>query len=345
MEILTKAKQLNTALENSNVEHIITRKLQLAYKAPSTESDPNVQKIEIGSNGRYKIEMAGASGGHVWTGNNDTATGGRAAKVTATFAFTKGQKLGFRVGGEGIGNADLAIISNPLYSNPIEKRDALRSKWGNSVNTWVGSKPGGWNGGGGGGRGHNFGFGVAPGSSGGGATDVRIYAGDSLSSTWTYDNNDPRIMVAAGGGGSAQSANQWDAFEGGHAGVAGQLITNGTRKGTTSTVEVTSDTGYAYTPWPSDPQAPGNSWYTKQPSPNGDKGANGGGDVYYEGRGGVGGGFKGGEAATTTTFKGVSATATGAGGSSHVKSNAISKTITLRNDQFGNGYAIIEWIQ
>ena len=356
MAILTKAKQLNAALENSNVVHIIVDKLEIAYKAPAAENDPNVQNVEIGSNGRYKIEMAGGSGGHVWTGKNDTATGGRAAKVTATFSFTQGQKLGFRVGGEGIGTADLAILNNPANFNAALKHAAIKKKWGNdAINPYRATKAGGWNGGGTGGQcivtgGLSDAWSWAPGSGGGGATDVRIYNGTGPDFVGTINFNaatDARIMVAAGGGGAGQASGAgWKPMGGGHAGQNGLSTQDGGfRVGTALQIQ-TADTGGTYTPYTSDPCPPGAPTYVKVNSAAGDNGRPG--NARFEGRGGGGGGFKGGEAVTEIdTYKGASTSTTtgsGAGGSSHVKSTALNKTITLRNDQFVNGYAVIEWI-
>ena len=383
--ILYKATELDTKLKAyiaycaaiPKSPRLVVKKLRLEYltaEQAGTGNTDRVQTVGIASKGKYNIELVGGSGGHVWTGSNMTTTGGKAARVLAKYTFdpvdkttdsqtivSKQKRLGFRIGGEGIGTAILSILNDPKNSTPALKKAALIAYWKNPT-AWKAQKPGGFNGGGSGGKqvgGKLEDYFWAPGSSGGGATDVRFYDGDSKELFDGSINFDPatdaRFMVAAGGGGSCQSSDggsayKWIAFTGGHAGVAGQLNLKGKRQGDGRTETVLSDTQFSYIPWIRDPMPPGGLSYQKADSANGDNGANGDSTV-YEGSGGGGGGFKGGEA-RIGDFKrslhnnsGAAGSATGAGGSSHIRKTGmtVSNEMLTLYDQYGNGYAIIEW--
>ncbi|MDR2521080.1 MAG: hypothetical protein LBC72_00795, partial [Spirochaetaceae bacterium] len=336
--ILSKAKQLSMTLEQCEAEYIIVPKIQLSYKNA-------VQDVLVGSNGDFKIELIGGSGGHVWTGTQMTTTGGYGAKVSAVFAFAAGQKLAVRTGGEGLGTARLDIVSRTDLS-AAEKTTALHELFEHDSVKWAASKPGGWNGGGLGGMngGNNDGrrWAWAPGSGGGGASDVRVYDGSGmLSSVFTYDDGDPRIIAAGGGGGAGQrsggsGASQYYAMAGGNGGVGNGLGgLNGRDYPAYNPLMGQATTGVSP---------------NKVPSWEGIGGKNGSTAGYDgEGRGGGGGGFQGGEAIDIRGYKGFTPTngyltGSGAGGSNHVKSTAKSKTESVHT-QFGTGSAVVEWLQ
>ena len=119
--------------------------------------------------GTYKIDLWGAQGG-----STSNAEGGKGAYTSGILSLTEGDTIYFYVGGQGSARSS---------SDP------------------AGAITGGWNGGGAGNK-NRTNYNQAN-SAGGGATDVRLVAGD-----WNDAQSlNSRIMVAAGGGGSYESDN------------------------------------------------------------------------------------------------------------------------------------------
>lgn len=240
----------------------IPKTISLSYKEYPT-TDPNniyqnetagagrVQSITVTKSGTYEIELWGASGGHTWGKNNLPGLGGKGGHIKGTVTLTEGQVLKFFVGGEGEGTAT-AQTKEQNGQVLFEKLVARYPKDGNlqtsdtSNANFKASNPGGWNGGGKGGYSAN----AYPGAgSGGGATDVRLLNVNNNNGAYSYDKditgpgqtsgNAPislRIMVAGGGGGSAQIAevpSQW--WPGIRGGWADDICYSGSYRGAQAT--------------------------------------------------------------------------------------------------------------
>jgi hypothetical protein len=323
----------------------------------------DVQSVTIAVTGSYEIDAYGASGGHVFSTNNNTATGGKGGRVKGTVNLAAGTVLKVRVGGEGTGTA--------LFN----QGSATFSK---IVAGYTDAHAGGYNGGGTGSDGSAV-YPTAGGSGGGGATDIRILDAPYSAGVNNYEKGvansvagganeglDRRIMVAAGGGGAAQcvqiGAADWPGLPGGDAGQNG--IVDGSNGGTGAPKN--SSGVYLY---PS-----GSYWYglqsaygSYQPartgnnagplsqlvaSPYGGKtsgtqlgiGANGQRERLLEGTGGGGGGYYGGEAIQNNPG---GVTASGAGGSNFVDSGTlktVSSQVTGLNSVYGNGKVTIRYV-
>ncbi|MDR0539503.1 MAG: InlB B-repeat-containing protein [Spirochaetaceae bacterium] len=281
------------------------------------------QSVTVLNSGVYEIELWGASGGHIWSKNSKTALGGKGGWTKGRIRLNAGDVLKFYVGQEGFGTA--------VYNGSSFSKITNFSAEGSGA-TYMGGHKGGWNGGGKGGLSYSGDY--AGGSGGGGATDVR-YVG-----TYSANKNDAgeysqRIMVAAGGGGAAQSAsynNGWPGLAGGDAGA------NGIRKGNIQTGGARAGGSAAQT---AAAFSDGSVTSGSQVGIGG-AGANGN-SVAYEGPGGGGGGYYGGE--SIATLRGTEYTSSGAGGSSYTggvfePSNRDSGL----NLSFGNGKAVIRYV-
>lgn len=125
------------------------------------------QVFTVPTDGYYNVELWGASGGSM-TDNSKTYNGGAGAYTKGTIYLTRGENIYIYVGGRGSNNVSLTSC---------EKDGEL----------------GGYNGGG-----TLLDGQCIYGSSGGGATDIRLNSG-----TWDdFNGLKSRIMVAAGGGGA-----------------------------------------------------------------------------------------------------------------------------------------------
>jgi hypothetical protein len=303
---VAKARQL-TALLNANPNLVvIVPEMVLSYQEVA-------QKVTLAHNAKYQLDLKGGSGGHMWTKRSYTAPGGKGGHVTAQFNFNANTELAVRTGGEGEGTA---TYNGSAYARVDNTK-------------YISAKPGGWNGGGSGSAGQKSGNDYfAAGGAGGGSTDVRPWSDSESNTLLTCDEaNDPRIAVAAGGGGAAQSpgSGQWYAIPGGNAG----------ERGKTYKMSATSeDVSRAPLPGESDDEKGRNA--TK-------------GSSCYEGRGGGGGGFKGGDSVHGSQYKGDTSNnivCSGAGGTNYVRSDRVSDpapALTVAG-QWGNGAATITWI-
>ncbi|MDR2468504.1 MAG: hypothetical protein LBD22_06050 [Spirochaetaceae bacterium] len=258
----------------------------------------------------YSLEATGASGGHQTnTTKESSALGGRGGHVRASYEFPPHTQLTVRAGSQGKGTATY---------------DQITSNYTLLKKNYTETKPGGWPNGGSGGHGSgsgpdfsDAGDSWAPGTGGGGSTDIMLgnISGSPavFSQRFTYTQDDIRFVVAGGGGGCAQRANSpWPVASGGDAAGEGHVF------GSIS------------------PPLSG-------AAPN-DFGMNGkggfdntGGDG--EGNGGGGGGFKGGATNTSVAHQQTS----GAGGLNHVRLGAISQEITTAAT-YGDGWARIAWL-
>ena len=158
-----KAKITLTTVEQRDKQEI-NNKIDSSYKY-TYEYNGNYQIFKVPYDGIYKIKLYGAQGGSYST----TYIGGKGAYTTGNIYLTKGTQLYIYVGGKG----------TTTYSN---KTKTL----------------GGWNGGG---------FGIWSsdtdvGSSGGGATDIRLVKTTALDIWDEFESLKSRIMVASGGGGA-----------------------------------------------------------------------------------------------------------------------------------------------
>lgn len=125
------------------------------------------QVFTVPTDGYYNVELWGAQGGSM-TDNSKTYNGGAGAYTKGTIYLTRGENIYIYVGGRGSNNVSLTSC---------EKDGEL----------------GGYNGGG-----TLLDGQCIYGSSGGGATDIRLNSG-----TWDdFNGLKSRIMVAAGGGGA-----------------------------------------------------------------------------------------------------------------------------------------------
>lgn len=115
--------------------------------------------------GYYKIECKGASGGYALANGSRGGAGGKGAYAKGQIYLQQGEKLYIYVGQKG--------------ADAIRGKDTLPSYNGGGLGTWDGSDD------------------EAAGA-GGGATDIRLVAGE-----WNdFESLKSRIMVAAGGGGA-----------------------------------------------------------------------------------------------------------------------------------------------
>ncbi|MDR0539251.1 MAG: hypothetical protein LBG74_01935 [Spirochaetaceae bacterium] len=261
--------------------------------------------------GTYEIEAVGGSGGHVWTTGGATQTGGRGGYVKARFAFAAGTQLAVRVGSAGEGSA-LFDETTGIYKKIASGYNTVKA----------GGKSGELPSGGKGGAALSTQPNYAAGGGGGGATEIRYFADKDAIPT-LVQSNDVRLVVAAGGGGSAQcSSNPWPAVEGGAAGCPGLAAKGNSRFPNYS------------------PQSAESS------SERGQDGAEG--LALYEGRGGGGGGFRGGGAITTGfNYKNSNdnLTGSGAGGVNYVKyPPAHNPTLGVATST-GDGWLKITWVQ
>ncbi|GMO15158.1 MAG: hypothetical protein Pg6A_01160 [Termitinemataceae bacterium] len=298
------------------------------YPSSQIMDQPKIYSVTVTSTGYYDIELYGASGGHIWSKNDKTALGGLGGYTRGTIKLNAGTVLKFRVGGEGKGTAKYEGVE---FNKIIDYTNDRAGRY-------EGAHEGGFNGGGSGGASASD---YAGGSGGGGATDVRIKQGTEGRykngvNNWsfdTYNDIDLRIMVAAGGGGAAQSANisvnNWPGLAGGNAGSSGFLRNNlpGPRAG--DNMELLP-----------------NTYSDGSVSSGSIKGIGGAGNkgVPSEGTGGGGGGYYGGE--SLSTISSTAYTASGAGGSNYISNEFTEKTQTAPQNapvRFGNGMALIRW--
>ncbi|MDR2468239.1 MAG: hypothetical protein LBD22_04675, partial [Spirochaetaceae bacterium] len=307
--IVAKARQL-TALLNANPNLVvIVPEMVLSYQEVA-------QKVTLAHNAKYQFDLKGGSGGHMWTKKSNTAPGGKGGHVTAQFNFNANTELAVRTGGEGEGTA--------TYNSSENKYAKLNTPAGYYNST----KNGGWNGGGNGGARSGSDASYSAGGAGGGATDVRLWSDSESNTLLTFNGSDPRIAVAAGGGGAAQaSGSDNKAIPGGNGSQAGKTYYHN------------SELADTYAP------QPGESTTEK-----GQDGLSGG---LNEGRGGGGGGFNGGGTITTadagSPYKGYSQNgsgliSSGAGGTNYVRSDRVSTPALTVAGQWGNGTATITWI-
>jgi hypothetical protein len=324
-----------------------------------------VQSVTITASGTYEIDAYGASGGHIWSKNSNTATGGKGGHVTGTVNLSAGTVLKVRVGGEGSGTATFngtSFAARTSYPDGESKSSA---------------HAGGYNGGG---TGAGSASTAAGGSGGGGATDIRIYDGmysagvsnypngvDNSVAGGTYEGLDRRIIVAAGGGGSAQAAGKsgimnWPGLPGGDAGQNGYINGNQpvstTNPGDMYLFNDSSNIWYGlqqpyagYTP----PRTGNNSGALISVASGGGAttsgtvlgiGKNGAkGGSMDEGTGGGGGGYYGGEAIQGNIGRGD--TSSGAGGSNFADSGTL-KTVSSQviglNSVYGNGKVTVRYV-
>ncbi|MDR2468251.1 MAG: hypothetical protein LBD22_04735 [Spirochaetaceae bacterium] len=307
--ITTCLSNLKTLIDNfSEADGIIRQPFMMFSYTGQMQSvpiDPEYPSV-------YELEAVGASGGHATNSSEaQSALGGSGGHVKARFSLTAGQALTLRVGGQGTGTA--------MY----EDGDYILIK-----TNYRNRKPGGWPNGGSGGNGSGSGPNFvknsswAPGTGGGGSTDFALgsYADDTaFAAALDYTaNNDPRLVVAAGGGGCVQRANNpWPLFSGANAGENGiRIKPNGQTEGTQPAAG-SSDTQYGV---------------------NG-RGGSTSGSSDGEGSGGGGGGFKGG--GSTGAYQRFS---TGAGGSNHIRTGNTGPSSTAVVDTYGDGWAKITWI-
>jgi hypothetical protein len=322
--------------------------------------DEAYKSVTIAYDGTYRIEISGASGGHVWTKDKYPAFGGKGGHIIAEKEFTAGDVLKVRVGKEGSGTAILAGDGKSLV------QDAKVS--------YSGAKTGGW---------PNGGNSVAAasgssntsGGSGGGATEV-YYAGSygttdlkvpgSSSNALTRSD----LILVAGGGGGAASANA-DNDASGHPGIdggdAGSLAIPAVKRNpidkSTSGVGRYYFAGNLNAPYDYIPAGSLTLRHTKTTSGNGGVYSYGGyassGDVVYgtaegqgatgrrygldEGPGGGGGGYVGGNAVNATSSNNI--VGSGGGGSNYVKNDyTVAAGSNSTMSRYGNGAFSIEYV-
>jgi hypothetical protein len=291
---------------------LILREMKFQYTAPTTAVPNPTAVAELYHDGTYLVELAGASGGHLWSKAGLKTSGGYGGYVSGRLHFDANTNVSIKVGGQGIGSAKL-IKNGETFT--YEKQTSAYST----------QKAGGYNGGGIGGAGN---LGEPAGGSGGGATDIRLLS-DASNALTGVAASDPRIMVAAGGGGSSQafihieSPKTWAILKGGNADEAGQRFSGsntpaaGPAAGAgTPGVGVTGARGSDYS----------HSW----------------GHDGNEGRAGGGGGWMGGGAESAA--RGKTTTASGGGGTNYVPAAALAPVNTVTGN-FGDGWAHIKWIE
>jgi hypothetical protein len=319
------------------------------------------ESVTVVTNGVYEFELNGASGGHLWSRNGSTATGGKGGHVKGKIRLNKGDVIKVRAGGEGSGNAELSLDENGLPVFAIIN------------DNYSSSHEGGYNGGGNGGSSRD---GTAGGGGGGGASDVRLVgtysAGVNNKDNGVNDDGvsaldiwETRIAVAGGGGGSAQgaqvdghnSAKTWPGLQGGDAGKSG------IRKGETATEQGDylaqyEGTYYGLNDYPRgaltealDPVPPYASGTVLGKGATGSNGFIGQSSSEtskcWEGNGGGGGGYYGGEALNGERNSNYSPyTGAGAGGSSFFTTNNVVGTPEIDgiNELYGNGNVVIKYV-
>lgn len=147
-----------------------------------TYSDPGEIRLDVPAGVRaIDVVAIGGNGGSVTNNSGITANGGRGAQVSGRISVAPGSPLWLRVGGNG-------ATSNFEASQ------------------------GGFNGGGDGLVGTDFPLYYNPGAGGGGASDIRTAPGEAGLSP------DPRLIVAAGGGGAGRPLNGTTSTGGVHGG-------------------------------------------------------------------------------------------------------------------------------
>ncbi|GMO54267.1 MAG: hypothetical protein Ta2G_13170 [Termitinemataceae bacterium] len=280
--------------------------------SPPLPSGYRAQTILINRDGEYEFDLYGASGGHIWSRNNATSTGGKGAHLTKKLSLSAGTVVTVKVGQEGAGTA--------TYDEETHSFSKIEQGYQNR-------HAGGFGGGPGGAGGSSYGDFTAGGSGGGGATEVVV--------------NGVREIVAGGGGGAAQSAKidgRWPGLDGGDA------DTNGYRRGPIPTTGVLIQNGgtflkilngYYYGIVPSSTAS--TTDYIQGGS--GGAGADGeAGDTGrgYEGTGGGGGGYVGGAAHKAPNLDN---TSSGAGG----KSYPLDARVGL-NNFYGDGKITVKYI-
>jgi hypothetical protein len=345
------------------------------YAQSSAVIDAKVQdyrSIVIAHKGKYKIEIHGASGGHVWNGNGYPAYGGHGGHVVVEKEFNAGDMLYARVGKEGGGTAKLNSDNTLGLDGTVVYHDGKAGGW-----------PNGGNGGSGSGSGVSSTNRREGGAGGGGATEV-YYAGSygmNVKPAADLARADDIVLVAGGGGGAGKGAGNNNTIKdlignknvtsfsmnGGNAG-AGELGDDGVipatylgAVGKNKTYEIS--TGALSAPYEhivdgtynfrqnvqgkdDEPVWYGayvpNGKYSAGRSPsdggNGAKGADRG--SAWEGKGGGGGGYYGGNAISDGTVAG-----SGGGGSNYVKSgyDAAAGSNSVSN-RYGDGSFSIEYV-
>ena len=124
------------------------------------------QEYQVQKTGYYKIECIGASGGYSVGNGSIRAYGGNGGYTSGVIKLNKGEKLYIYVGGHG--------------TDAKAKNDSTNGYNGGGLGTWDHSDD-------------------ESAGAGGGATDIRLVAGE-----WNdFNSLKSRIMVAAGGGGAA----------------------------------------------------------------------------------------------------------------------------------------------
>ncbi|GMO23945.1 MAG: InlB B-repeat-containing protein [Spirochaetaceae bacterium] len=331
---------------------VILETMYFNYIAPTNNNPTPVHTTTLRDSAVYEIELAGGAGGHLWTSSNKTGPGGKGGYVKGEYNVPGGNvSIEVRVGGQGKGTANYNAELNkytPVFTSNNSTIDYSKTVEGRKADQ---TQPGGYNGGGSGGaRGPSVHV-VTAGSGGGGATDVRL---TGSTSQLTGVSGDPRIAVAGGGGGAAQSpihSRANPAYRGGNAGgLTGEdgptggfdsidNLTEAQPKGATQTNGGAQISSYC---------SPGTPGFGQ----NGSQGQNSG--AVTEGRGGGGGGWWGGGAQSLTSSQistgspkiGVSA---GAGGSSWTGGsgtilpvgNPVNKVID--GNVWSDGWARITW--
>ncbi|GMO44454.1 MAG: hypothetical protein Ta2B_25340 [Termitinemataceae bacterium] len=170
----------------------VSKRIEIPYSG-------EFKSVTVTAAGVYEIELFGASGGHIWSTDGNTALGGYGGHVKGTVQLAAGDVLKVYVGGEGTGTAIRSI-------DP----DTKQPKFTKNGTGFANKKTGGYNGGGEGGASDDST--ISAGGSGGGATDVRFIGTYSDGVTnkdktpGTTSSPDQRILVAGGGGGAGQSA-------------------------------------------------------------------------------------------------------------------------------------------
>jgi hypothetical protein len=332
-EIYKKSGELETLSADFSGE-IIVESMYFQYVATTAENDDPYQCVRLKTAGVYEIELAGAAGGHMWTGSGKTSTGGKGGHVKAEYNVGANTDVDIRIGGQGRG---LAHYDGTKYAPVYTSDGGTTISYTVKVPPVTGitardRQPGGYNGGGYGGN--NTQEQWPAGSGGGGATDVRL-AGNMDELTGSAD--DPRIAVAGGGGGAVALSGDNPSAGGNAGGLTGgdgaaNISSNAPKGGN----QINGGTQ----PVNCTPGSPG----------KGTDGADGYTTAYnMEGRGGGGAGWWGGGALTNNNGTRI---ASGAGGSSYTGgAGAITPDTsvltpvneTIQNNVWDDGWARITW--
>ncbi|MDR2510448.1 MAG: hypothetical protein LBC77_07385 [Spirochaetaceae bacterium] len=321
--------QLDEAIENYNA---LTQYIRIESRMFNYNGVPELVILDPEYDARYLFEATGASGGHETnTSKVYSSLGGRGGIVKTSYDIPKGNVFTVRVGGQGEGTAHYDIDTGNYTL--IEKN-------------YIKTKAGGWPNGGNGGAGTNtsslsvnnnnyYNFGEktwAPGTGGGGSTDIIL--GDHISASpvdlanlFTYNDDDIRYVVAAGGGGCAQRPDwPWPLAAGGDADQDSE--------------------GFNSQNHPKAGSAPTDTGVSGRPG-TGDSGDG-------EGNGGGGGGFNGGGAnSNPVDSSGVEKPyenghykvfMSGAGGSNHYRQALSFDAQVSASNVYGNGHAKVTWL-